>query len=121
MLFTAEERNYFDKICSSTTLTKSQVKQVLLAQLHVLTRQTYNRQNEIIIPFIAKLKFSYDDEVTTDGLVADIKIEAEPCNAFKREVSFIAEGEKTPTERYINNLFDNCFKELLEMDVEEKA
>lgn len=116
MLFTTEERDYFDKICSSTSLSRAQVKQVLLAQLHVLARQTYNKQNEIVIPFITKLKFSYSDVVEGSAVSVDIKINAEPCNAFKREVAFIANNEKTPTEKYINGMFDTCFKELLEIE-----
>lgn len=116
MLFTADEKEEFEKICASCNLTKAQVKQVFLATLHVLTRKTYSGANEITIPFIAKLKYSIKEEMTPEGIVPLIKIDAEPCNAFKREVAFIQSNETTPTEKYFNILFDDYFNGLLEID-----
>lgn len=125
MLFTPEEKDFFEKICAVSRKDKATVKEVLLALLYVSTKQSYSAKfskaeyAEITIPYICSLKWKYKDKFVGNGITTEVEMLATASNALKRELSCISDGETTPTEKYIKNLISNHIDEVLELNIDE--
>jgi len=124
MLFTAEEKDFFEKICAVSRKDKATVKEVLLAILFVATKQSYAAKYskkefvELTIPYICSLKWKYKDKFVGTGVTTNVEMDAVASNALIRELSCISDDVTTPTENYIKNLIANHIDDILELDIE---
>lgn len=116
-IITNEEKLFLEKISAISRIDKATVIQVLQSLLMITNIEVFSNKNEIIIPYICKLKVDYQDRITSKGIITDVNLQAQPNRALINEISCIAEGEETPTKKYFKA---NLKKHLLKQyDLEE--
>jgi hypothetical protein len=116
---TLEEKEFLQKIKAISRKDESTLMDVFISLIHCMTIAVYKEQNEIIIPFLCKLKLEYFDEATSKGTVTKIVLNAEPSEFLKQEISAISEGEDTPSLKYIKKKIFGKFKQYLDLDTED--
>jgi len=113
---TLEEKNFIENIRAISALDKKSTKTFFRSLLIACTMAIYAGKDEIIIPYICKLKISYNDHHTPKGSKVKVHIEAEPCDELIEEIKAISEGEPPPSKKYIKKEISEEIKNKLEID-----
>jgi len=116
MKLTLEERNFVEKITAISALSKRSVKTFFKSLLMACSASVYSDENEIIIPYLCKLKIKYNDYVTEKGTKVKVMLEAEPCDELIDEIKAISEGNQPPSKKFIKKEIAEELKNKLEID-----
>lgn len=116
MRLSVEERLQIEKLSSILKKDKTIVRDVLISILMGMTLEIYNDNDEIIIPYICKLKLDAVDISTKKGMYTQVKLQAEPLPALIEEINAIRSGETTPTEEFIKRGIFKEFQSLLDLE-----
>jgi len=113
--FTNEEKIAFKKICSISTKDKTTVRDVLFAILTYAGMEAFKEDNEIIIPYLCKLKLNYKEIINEKGIESIIDVEGEPSSLLLKEFACIKNDEKPFTKKYFEKQNRLHFKNLLKI------
>jgi hypothetical protein len=96
-----EEKDALAKISSISLKNYSDIKDIFFSILAYISLDTlFKDDSEIIIPYICKLKFKYEEIAIEQGFESKIIIEAEPLPSLINEFVCIKNGETPPSKRY---------------------
>ena len=115
MKLTLPEKNFIENITAISALDKKSVKTFFRSLLMACTMAVYSDENEIIIPYLCKLKINYTDNHTKRGNKPIVKITAEPCDELIAEIKAISEGGEPPSKKYLKQEIMEELKNKLEI------
>lgn len=115
MKLTLEERNFIENITAISALDKKSVKLFFRSLLMASTMTIYADEEEIIIPYLCKLRISYKDNHTERGNKPIVNILAEPCDELISEIKAISEGDEPPSKKYLKKEISEELKDKLEI------
>jgi hypothetical protein len=116
--FSEKEKSNFDQIVALTSLTQTQVRDVLFAMLTCASLNAHSQENEITIPYLCTLKFNYEEVTSDKGIESSIKIEAEPSVTLLKEYVAIKNGEEPITKKYFKRQNKLHFKNMLSINTD---
>lgn len=116
--FSEKEKSNFDQIVALTSLTQSQVRDVLFAILTCASLNAHSQENEITIPYLCTLKFNYKETTNDKGIESSISIDAEPSTTLLKEYISIKNGEEPITKRYFKRQNKLHFKNMLNLNTD---
>lgn len=125
MKLTLEEKNFIERIVAISALDKKSVKTFFRSLLIASTIAVYSEEDEIVIPYLCKLKIKYNDYLDTKkGSTVKVNMYAEPCEELIAEIKAISEGEQPPSKKYIKKeIFEEIKNKLeiseLDLDMDE--
>lgn len=109
------EKEAIEKISAISSKDKNTVKDVLKALLMYSTLEVYASIHEdeqtFVIPYLCTCHASYY-ESNSKFLV---ELNAEPNQAFTKEVSSIAQGDITPSEKFIRKQIVKCVGDIIDI------
>jgi hypothetical protein len=117
----AEELDFYEQICAISKKDKETVRDILRAILMVATANLYFDKDEIIIPYLCKLKIAYSDAIRVNKKTSkcwsttDISITAEPMTALIKEIVSINEGDDPESLYHLDNRIAMKMSQLLEV------
>lgn len=101
MQLSEQEKNAIKRITSISLKDQTTIKDVFFSILSCITIDSYiNNESEVIIPYIAKLKFKYKEVPTGQGFESKVFIEAEPLPSLVKEFICIKNDEEPPSKKY---------------------
>jgi len=113
-----EEKSALNKICSVSLKDASTIKDIFFSILSCITLDSYqSNESEIIIPYIAKLKFNYVETSTEQGFESKVLIEAEPLPSLIKEFVSIRNGEEPPSKKYFRKQNSLQIEKFLKMEM----
>lgn len=116
MKFSLEEKEFIRKIKILAKVDEKTVHAVFSALLMVTSLAIFEEKNEIVIPFLCKLKLLFEDQHTSEGTTTKVTLEAKPLDFLIKEIQAISEGETSPSEQYIKKQIFTKFYDNLELD-----
>ena len=116
MKLSNEEKNFLEKIIAISALDKKVGKNFFRSQLVACTIAMLSGENEIIIPYLCKLKIIYNQVLTPEGIRLDVKLEAEPSQELIEEIKCIVAEEDPPTKEYFKKEIAKELRNYLEID-----
>ncbi len=108
-----DEKLFVRKIAALARKDKDTIRDVMLAFVKMATIELYSGKEEIIIPYICKIKVSTKKVQTYSGLIDEVIFEAAPARTFVEEFNAIHQGRTTPSEKYLKRQIDRKFQDLL--------
>ncbi len=115
-----EEKVYLDKLVAISGMNISTVRDVLRSILILFSVESYAGESEVILPYIAKIKFDLIDSYSTEkGTYTKTNLETEPCVSLIEELVAICNGEITPSEDFFKNNVLTSIKDILEIEEED--
>ena len=88
-----DEKLFVRKIVALARKDKETIRDVMLAFVKMATIELYRGSNEIIIPYICRLKVQTKQVQTYQGLINEICLEATPTRTLIAEYNAIFEGQ----------------------------
>ncbi len=116
MKLTLEEKNFIENIVAISALDKKSVKNFFRSLLMASTMAIYADENEIVIPYLCKIKIDYHDVTTSTGTKPKVTLTAEPCDELIEEITAISEGNQPPSKKYIKKEISEELKNQLEIE-----
>lgn len=116
MKLTNQEKNFLEKIIAISALDKKVGKNFFRSQLVATTISLLSGENEIIIPYLCKLKIKYNQILTPEGIKLEVKLEAEPSEELVEEIKCILAEEDPPTKVYFKKEIAKELRNYLEID-----
>lgn len=117
-----DEKLFLDRIKVFAKKEKKEVREVFLALLMASSLQMQDQDNtgdnEIVIPYICKLRFSHYEKTDKDGTKVYLQLEAIPSETLREEMDAIVHGEDTPVEKLTKKKILEIFKNTLGLDEE---
>ena len=111
MKLSPEESHFLNSIAVIAGKEKSVVKDVFKAALKAFAIEIIVQNEELIIPYLCKLKYEHVDKIVGDELQTVVSLKASPSQALIDEIRHIIEGEKSPvmflTEKSIQKTIQN--------------
>jgi len=97
-----EEKSALLKIASLCTKDKTTIREVMFAILSYSTLESFHSdESEIILPYIGKIKFKYEEEPNDKGFTSKVIMTAEPMPSLIKEFISIRNGEEPPSKKHI--------------------
>jgi hypothetical protein len=115
MKLTLEEKNFLENIVAISALDRKTVKTLFRSLLIAVSMSVYADENEIIIPYLCKLKIDYNDYSTNKGTKVKVNIDAEPCIELIEEIKAISEGNHPPSKKYLKKEISEEIRNQLEI------
>lgn len=110
------EKVFLDKIVSICASDKKSVRDLFKSILASFTLSVLSGDNEVIIPYLCKLKLSYDQIETPEGIKLEVKLDAEPSNELVEEIRCILVKKDPPTKKFfmkeIHDIIKNNYLEI---------
>lgn len=97
MKLTPEESHFLNSIAVVAGKDKSVVKSVFKAALKAFAIEIIVHNEELVIPFLCKLKYEHVDKMIDGEMKTVVSLKATPSKALIDEITNIIEGEKSPT------------------------
>jgi len=93
-----EEKVYLDMLVGISGKDITTVREILRAILILFSRECYAGEEEVTIPYIGKVNFSFVDKyLPSRGTYTDVMMEIDPCISLVEELTAVCNGEPTPT------------------------
>jgi hypothetical protein len=119
MQLSEQEKQALAKISSVSLKDYSIIKDVFFSILSCITFDSYIRdESEMIIPYIAKLKFKYEEQPSEQGFNSKVLIEAEALPSLIKEFVAIRNGEEPPSKKYFRKQNSLQIEKFLKMVAE---
>lgn len=115
MKLSFEEKNVIETLSALSAKDFKNVQEIFKALLLSSVLNLYDSKDkefEILIPYIAKLKVNFDI-VTSDNALIAIKIDVEPQASLKEEICNFVNGESGSVEKMLKkNIAEGIMKKL---------
>jgi hypothetical protein len=113
-----QEKEALLKICSVSLKDGATIKDIFFSILSCISLDSYeSNESEMIIPYIAKLKFKYEERPTEQGFESKVLIEAEPLPSLITEFIAIRNDEEPPSKKYFRKQNSLQIEKFLKMDM----
>jgi len=116
MKLEVNEKSFLEKIIAISGIDKKVAQVFFKSLLTACTASIYADENEIIIPYLCKLKIVYKKVLTQDGVKLEVELKADPSEELIEEIKCIVENIDPPTKVYFKKEIDKELKRGLEID-----
>ena len=115
-----EEKVYLDRLVALSGKDANTVRSILRSLIWLFCVDYYSGETSIIIPYIAKMDFSFATRSNTNKETKTlVKLKAEACQALIDELGRIYEGDKTETLQYLKKNLFSSVEDILEIKEDE--